>query len=57
MIRMGSADDNVPPYHLRRMARLVDEISRNTQATKISEIPNVGHWFDGVVDDSVIQVH
>eukprot|EP01111_Echinosteliopsis_oligospora_P017770 TRINITY_DN7825_c0_g1_i2.p1 TRINITY_DN7825_c0_g1~~TRINITY_DN7825_c0_g1_i2.p1 ORF type:complete len:706 (+),score=177.42 TRINITY_DN7825_c0_g1_i2:3-2120(+) len=55
MIRMGSDDDNVPPYHLRRMARLVDELSGNPHNTLVSEIPGQGHWFNGVVDDPIIQ--
>ncbi len=50
------ADDNVPPYHLRRMARLVDELSNNPHNTQVSEIPGQGHWFNGVVDDPVLQV-
>jgi len=55
LVRMGGADDNVPPYHLRRMARIVDQLSANTKAVEISEIPGEGHWFDGVVDDDIMQ--
>eukprot|EP00026_Physarum_polycephalum_P007962 Phypoly_transcript_08035.p1 GENE.Phypoly_transcript_08035~~Phypoly_transcript_08035.p1 ORF type:complete len:482 (+),score=53.17 Phypoly_transcript_08035:136-1446(+) len=55
MIRMGSDDDNVPPYHLRRMARIVDELSKNPHTVQVSEIPGQGHWFNGVVDDPILQ--
>jgi len=37
------------------MARLVDELSKNPHAVNVSEIPNVGHWFNGVVDDPILQ--
>ena len=50
-------DDNVPPYHLRRMARIVDELSKNPHAVNVSEIPGQGHWFNGVVDDPILQVY
>eukprot|EP01112_Ceratiomyxa_fruticulosa_P022069 TRINITY_DN7980_c1_g1_i1.p1 TRINITY_DN7980_c1_g1~~TRINITY_DN7980_c1_g1_i1.p1 ORF type:complete len:875 (+),score=198.67 TRINITY_DN7980_c1_g1_i1:181-2805(+) len=57
LIRMGSDDDNVPPFHLKRMARLVQELSHNasTAIAQVSEIPGQGHWFNGVVDDAIMQ--
>eukprot|EP00027_Filamoeba_sp_ATCC50430_P017008 CAMPEP_0168576048 /NCGR_PEP_ID=MMETSP0413-20121227/20026_1 /TAXON_ID=136452 /ORGANISM="Filamoeba nolandi, Strain NC-AS-23-1" /LENGTH=644 /DNA_ID=CAMNT_0008609671 /DNA_START=1 /DNA_END=1933 /DNA_ORIENTATION=- len=54
LIRMGSDDDNVPPYLMRRMARLVDELTGNPDYVTVSEVPNEGHWWDGVVDDSIM---
>ncbi|EGG15274.1 hypothetical protein DFA_10108 [Cavenderia fasciculata] len=53
--RFGTIDDNVPPYHLRRMVRLVDEITRNTTFGQISAVAGEGHWFNGVVDDAIMQ--
>eukprot|EP01133_Synstelium_polycarpum_P013893 gene13893-16389_t len=53
--RFGSIDDNVPPYHLRRMTRLYDELSRNATAGLLSMVPGEGHWFNGVVDDAIMQ--
>ncbi|EFA78494.1 transmembrane protein [Heterostelium album PN500] len=55
LARFGSIDDNVPPYHLRRMVRLYDEINHNSSAGIISEVPGEGHWFNGVVDDAFMQ--
>jgi hypothetical protein len=55
MVRMGSDDDNVPPYHLRRMARIVDELNGNPNTVKISEVPGQGHWWWGITDDDVMQ--
>jgi dienelactone hydrolase len=52
LARMGGDDDNVPPFHMRRMARL--QIEQGGRAT-VSEVPGQGHWFDGVVDDAVMQ--
>lgn len=52
---MGGDDTNVPPYHLRRMARLVDQLSADPTHTQVSEIPGQGHWFNGVVDDAIMQ--
>lgn len=38
------------------MARLVDELSKNPHTVQVSEIPGQGHWFNGVVDDPILQV-
>eukprot|EP01132_Coremiostelium_polycephalum_P005382 gene5382-6715_t len=54
IVRMGSDDDNVPPYHLRRMNRLYDQVNGNGVGV-VSEIPGQGHWFSGVVDDATMQ--
>jgi len=53
--RMGSLDDNVPPTHLRRMNRLYDQLNHNPTLGTVSEIPGEGHWFNGVVDDDIMQ--
>lgn len=55
MVRMGADDDNVPPYHLKRMARLHNQIAANPTLTNVSEIPGEGHWWGGVVDDPIMQ--
>jgi len=55
IVRFGSDDDNVPPYHMRRMARVLDQLSKNTEEVEVAEVPNEGHWWGGVVDDSVMQ--
>ncbi|KAK5583864.1 hypothetical protein RB653_005468 [Dictyostelium firmibasis] len=55
IIRMGSDDDNVPPFHGRRLLRLYDQLTHNTSIGLISEIPGEGHWFNGVVDDAIMQ--
>ncbi|KAH3732219.1 transmembrane protein [Pelomyxa schiedti] len=51
--RIGTLDDNVPPYHPRRMSRLVDSLSKNLNAMEFDELPNCGHWWDGVVNDPI----
>eukprot|EP00026_Physarum_polycephalum_P002438 Phypoly_transcript_02444.p1 GENE.Phypoly_transcript_02444~~Phypoly_transcript_02444.p1 ORF type:complete len:863 (+),score=95.22 Phypoly_transcript_02444:156-2744(+) len=55
IVRMGGDDPTVPPWNLRRMSRLIDQLSANPSAVEISEIPGEGHWFNGVVDDAVMQ--
>ena len=39
------------------MARLVDELSSDPHAVQVSEIAGQGHWFNGVVDDPILQVY
>ncbi|KAM9992876.1 hypothetical protein ACTFIY_010332 [Dictyostelium cf. discoideum] len=46
MVRMGSDDDNVPPYQT---------VTHNKSIGLISEIPGENHWFNGVVDDAIMQ--
>lgn len=55
MVRMGADDNNVPPYHLKRMARLHNQIAATANATVISEVPGESHWWGGVVDDPPMQ--
>lgn len=42
----GSADDNVPAYHSRRLNQL---ISQTGGFSEYVELPGAGHWFDGVM--------
>eukprot|EP01113_Clastostelium_recurvatum_P047301 TRINITY_DN8411_c0_g1_i5.p1 TRINITY_DN8411_c0_g1~~TRINITY_DN8411_c0_g1_i5.p1 ORF type:complete len:461 (-),score=105.63 TRINITY_DN8411_c0_g1_i5:29-1321(-) len=52
---MGSVDNNVPPFHMKRMARLVQQLSHNVSSVSISEVVGGGHWFDGIVGGAVMQ--
>ncbi|KAF8948106.1 hypothetical protein BGZ47_006514 [Haplosporangium gracile] len=56
LARTGSVDDNVPPFHSRRMVRLGQENAHNTSAIRLSEVPGQGHWFTGVLQDAVMTV-
>lgn len=42
----GSADDNVPAYHSRRLNQL---ISQTGGFSEYVELQGAGHWFDGVM--------
>lgn len=42
----GSADDNVPAYHSRRLNQL---ISNTGGSSEYVELQGAGHWFDGVM--------
>eukprot|EP01132_Coremiostelium_polycephalum_P004749 gene4749-5926_t len=55
MARYGQNDTNVNPWHSRRMARMVCEQSQNESAVIISEVPNSGHWFNGILSDTFMQ--
>ncbi|CAN8066337.1 unnamed protein product [Agarophyton chilense] len=59
LARVGSDGENVPPSELRTFCRLLreNEIFRNMTDSHVSldEVPNEGHWFDGVVDDDALQ--
>eukprot|EP01133_Synstelium_polycarpum_P008939 gene8939-10482_t len=57
MARYGQNDTNVNPWHSRRMARMVAEQSDNPAAVIISEVPNEGHWFDGILGDNYMQAY
>jgi hypothetical protein len=54
LVRMGGADETVPPYLLRRMARIKNEIEGKLDGAGISEVPGQGHWWDEVVYDETI---
>ncbi|KAJ3322034.1 hypothetical protein HDV06_003635 [Boothiomyces sp. JEL0866] len=55
LARVGGDDTNVPPYHTRRLVRMVDEWSGELQSTKYVEDPGKGHWFEGILNDQVVQ--
>jgi len=55
LVRVGGNDTSVPPWQLRRFARLLDEESGQRDAVHISEVPGQGHWFNGVVGDAEMQ--
>ena len=42
----GSLDDNVPPFHSRRLAQLLELSDSNSE---YHELPGKGHWFDGTM--------
>jgi len=48
----GGADDNVPPYHSRRMNQLISEAD---WAATYYEVPEEGHWFDGIMTTSPLR--
>ncbi len=52
MQQHGSADDNVPAYHSRRLNQL---ISQTGGSSKYVELPGLGHWFDGVMTTSPLR--
>ena len=53
--RSGALDDNVPPLHSRKLVRLVNEWNRDPKSISYSEIPNQGHWYRDIMNDSMIQ--
>ncbi|KAF9920816.1 hypothetical protein FBU30_009253 [Linnemannia zychae] len=55
LARTGSVDDNVPPFHSRKMVRLGNENAHNTAAIRLSEVPGEGHWFKGVLQDTLME--
>ncbi|KAF9912082.1 hypothetical protein EC991_001028 [Linnemannia zychae] len=54
LARTGSVDDNVPPFHSRKMVRLGQENAHNTTGIRLSEVSGQGHWFTGVLQDEVM---
>jgi len=52
MTRYGENDTNVNPWHSRRMARMISELSQNETAVGISAVPGQGHWFTGILSDT-----
>ncbi|KAL0481314.1 hypothetical protein AKO1_012754 [Acrasis kona] len=55
MVRTGGDDEDVNPYHSRRMARINDQLHARSNTTYVSEIPHKGHWFDEIVAGDVMQ--
>lgn len=52
MQQHGSADDNVPVYHSRRMSQL---IYQSNWSSTYSELQGKGHWFDKVMTTSALR--
>ena len=48
----GSADDNVPAFHSRRLSQL---IAQTGHPSIYRELQGKGHWFDGVMTTSSLQ--
>ena len=48
----GSADDNVPPYHSRRMNQLLEETG---SLSKYDEVTGQGHWCEGVMTTELLR--
>ena len=44
----GSADQNVPAFHSRRLKQLISEKNSET-TTRYSELQGKGHWYDGMM--------
>ncbi|KAL8670524.1 MAG: hypothetical protein Q9168_004941 [Polycauliona sp. 1 TL-2023] len=42
----GSLDDNVPPFHSRRLSQILSQIGCPSEYV---ELPGKGHWFEGVM--------
>ncbi|KAL2913539.1 hypothetical protein HK105_206999 [Polyrhizophydium stewartii] len=55
LARTGGDDENVPPLHTRRLVRMANEWNRDPQSVRVSEVANKGHWFEGVLNDRVVQ--
>lgn len=49
MLQHGSADDNVPAFHSRRMNQLISQKHLGPPSPKYTELDGKGHWFDGVM--------
>lgn len=48
----GGADDNVPPYHSRRMYEL---LCQSGSISDYNEVQGKGHWWDGVLTTDRLQ--
>lgn len=48
MQQHGSADDNVPAFHSRRMNQLISQINGNCRHQYV-ELKGKNHWFEGVM--------
>eukprot|EP01105_Mastigella_eilhardi_P000196 TRINITY_DN1023_c0_g1_i1.p1 TRINITY_DN1023_c0_g1~~TRINITY_DN1023_c0_g1_i1.p1 ORF type:complete len:584 (-),score=99.03 TRINITY_DN1023_c0_g1_i1:64-1815(-) len=51
LTKQGKNDQTVPPYHARRMQRLIDSHSGNLSAV-ISRENQWAHWFGGILNDA-----
>jgi hypothetical protein len=49
LARMGQLDDDVNPWNLRRMVRLLDQLAGRRGAAQLSEVEGEGHWFGSIM--------
>lgn len=50
----GSADDNVPVYHARRLHQ-IRQLVGESQHHDYVELPDKGHWYDGVMTTAALR--
>ncbi|KAG2176323.1 hypothetical protein INT43_005557, partial [Umbelopsis isabellina] len=50
---MGGDDDNVPPLHTRKYARLANEYVADPEYVKVTEVPGEGHWWNKILDNEI----
>ena len=50
----GSADDNVPPFHSRRMNQLISQ-SSDDPCHEYKELEGKNHWFEGVMSTPLLR--
>ncbi|PWN44852.1 hypothetical protein IE81DRAFT_240762 [Ceraceosorus guamensis] len=64
LYKYGKEDDNVPTWHSRTMAALIQ--SWNARSSKssavqsfvsVSEVPARGHWWDTIIQEKDVQLH
>jgi hypothetical protein len=56
LTRFGQLDDNVPPLHSKRMARIIDEWAAQPDAVQVSAVPGEGHWWPHALDAPEVAV-
>ena len=54
LLQHGSADDNVPVFHSRRMHQLLSQTKSDRSLVKYVELNGAGHWFDGIMTTPVL---
>ena len=54
MQQHGSADDNVPPFHSRRMNQLISQ-SSDDPCHEYRELEGKNHWFEGVMSTPLLR--
>ena len=52
----GSADDNVPVFHSRRMSQLIYQSDPSSIASQYGELPDKGHWFEGIMTTTQLRM-
>ena len=54
LFQHGSADENVPTFHSRRMNLLTKQKNLLPPLPEYAELSGKGHWFDGVMTTPVL---